>query len=262
MFRVQTSSGGFLRDAKSEIGLTMWIDKPRPVPGDLVTIKAEADNDCYLTVISVDSAGVATVLFPSDFKPITWFPRARPSISQPPMRRFSFATRPKAAKRSSGAVRRARRRLSASSTISSGSASRFSATGRILSKIRSSPIGSCGPIPKRPSGPVSREPARCDAGGIAVNASIRYGLMWRARSPCATDARSSCSGGARGFERSRPDRSADDLCKLGHGVSREVRNSVKHASSQLHAAGLWLRAQVAEMIAWRVHSHSPLARIR
>uniref|UniRef100_UPI00403FAB0A DUF4384 domain-containing protein n=1 Tax=Hyphomicrobium sp. ghe19 TaxID=2682968 RepID=UPI00403FAB0A len=63
-----TASAGFLRDVKSEIGLTMWFDKPRPVPGDLVTIKAEADNECYLTVISVDSAGVATVLFPSDFQ--------------------------------------------------------------------------------------------------------------------------------------------------------------------------------------------------
>jgi mono/diheme cytochrome c family protein len=64
-----TSSGGFLRDVKSEIGLSMWIDKPRPQPGDLITIKAEADNDCYLTVISVDAAGVATVLFPNDFEP-------------------------------------------------------------------------------------------------------------------------------------------------------------------------------------------------
>jgi hypothetical protein len=64
-----STSGGFLREVKSEIGLSMWIDKPRPVPGDLVTIKAEADNTCYLTVISVDATGVATVLFPNDFVP-------------------------------------------------------------------------------------------------------------------------------------------------------------------------------------------------
>jgi Domain of unknown function (DUF4384) len=63
-----TASGGFLREVKSEIGLSMWLDKPRPVPGDLVTIEAEADADCYLTVISVDAEGVATVLFPSDFQ--------------------------------------------------------------------------------------------------------------------------------------------------------------------------------------------------
>lgn len=64
----QTASSGFLREVKSGIGLSMWLDKPRPVPGDLVTIKAEADSDCYLTVISVDAKGVATVLFPSDFQ--------------------------------------------------------------------------------------------------------------------------------------------------------------------------------------------------
>jgi mono/diheme cytochrome c family protein len=63
-----TVSAGFLREVKSEIGLSMWIDKARPAPGDLIRIEAEADNDCYLTVIGVDAAGVATVLFPNDFK--------------------------------------------------------------------------------------------------------------------------------------------------------------------------------------------------
>jgi len=62
------ASGGFLREAKSSIGLTMWIDKPRPQPGDVVTIMAEADSACYLTIISVDETGVGTVLFPSDFQ--------------------------------------------------------------------------------------------------------------------------------------------------------------------------------------------------
>ncbi|MBA2124873.1 hypothetical protein DLM45_01365 [Hyphomicrobium methylovorum] len=64
----QSSFGGFLRDEKTEIGLSLWFDKPRPVPGDLITVKAEADNDCYLTVISVDAAGIATILFPNDFE--------------------------------------------------------------------------------------------------------------------------------------------------------------------------------------------------
>jgi hypothetical protein len=61
-------SAGFLHELKSEIGLSMWIDKPRPKPGDLVTVEIEADNDCYLTVISVGADGVATVLFPNDFE--------------------------------------------------------------------------------------------------------------------------------------------------------------------------------------------------
>jgi mono/diheme cytochrome c family protein len=60
--------GGFLRDIKTEIGLSVWIDKPLPAAGDLVTVKAEPDTDCFLTVISVDAQGKATVLFPNDFE--------------------------------------------------------------------------------------------------------------------------------------------------------------------------------------------------
>ncbi len=78
-----TTSAGFLRDVKSAIGLSMWLDKPRPVPGDLVTIEAEADNDCYLTVISVDAEGTATVLFPSDFQPDNLL-KADTAVSIPP----------------------------------------------------------------------------------------------------------------------------------------------------------------------------------
>ncbi|HML28654.1 MAG TPA: DUF4384 domain-containing protein, partial [Hyphomicrobium sp.] len=68
----------------SGIGLSLWLDKPRPVPGDLVTIKAEADNDCYLTIISVDAEGVATVLFPSDFQPDNLIKAATPVSIPPP----------------------------------------------------------------------------------------------------------------------------------------------------------------------------------
>jgi len=75
--------GGFLHETKSDIGLSMWLDKPRPVPGDLVTVKIEADNDCYLTVISVDAAGVATVLFPNDFEPDNLLSASR-RVSIPP----------------------------------------------------------------------------------------------------------------------------------------------------------------------------------
>lgn len=75
--------GGFLHDVKSDIGLSMWLEKPRPAPGDLVTVKVEADNDCYLTVISVDAAGVATVLFPNDFEPDNLISAAKP-VSIPP----------------------------------------------------------------------------------------------------------------------------------------------------------------------------------
>lgn len=79
----QTASAGFLREVKTDIGLSMWLDKPRPVPGDLVTIKAEADNDCYLTIISVDAEGVGTVLLPSDFQHDNLIKAGKP-ISIPP----------------------------------------------------------------------------------------------------------------------------------------------------------------------------------
>ncbi len=62
------TAGGFLRDVKTEIGLSLWVDKQRPVAGDLVVVKAEADSDCFLTVVSVDAEGKATVLFPNDFE--------------------------------------------------------------------------------------------------------------------------------------------------------------------------------------------------
>lgn len=78
-----TKPGGFLHDVKSDIGLSMWLEKPRPVPGDLVTVKVEANNDCYLTVISVDAAGIATVLFPNDFEPDNLISAAKP-VSIPP----------------------------------------------------------------------------------------------------------------------------------------------------------------------------------
>jgi hypothetical protein len=75
--------GGFLHETKSDIGLSMWLDKPRPVSGNLVTVKIEADNDCYLTVISVDAAGIATVLFPNDFQTDNLLSASRP-VSIPP----------------------------------------------------------------------------------------------------------------------------------------------------------------------------------
>lgn len=60
---------GFLRSKKTDIGLSMWLATPRPTKGDLVEIKVEADTGCFLTVISVNDEGQATVLFPNDFEP-------------------------------------------------------------------------------------------------------------------------------------------------------------------------------------------------
>lgn len=60
-------SGGFLRAVQTDIGLSLWLDKARPRNGDAVTIQAEADHDCYLTVIGIDDKGVGTVLYPNEF---------------------------------------------------------------------------------------------------------------------------------------------------------------------------------------------------
>lgn len=62
------SGGGFLREAKAAIELKLWLDKSRLRSGDLVTINAEADSDCFLTLVSVDGAGKATVIYPNDFE--------------------------------------------------------------------------------------------------------------------------------------------------------------------------------------------------
>ena len=50
------------------VGLSLWTDKAHLAPGDVIAVYAEADNDCYLTLISVDNRGKATVLFPNDFE--------------------------------------------------------------------------------------------------------------------------------------------------------------------------------------------------
>ena len=51
------------------IGLSTWLDKPRPKAGDLIVVNIQPDTDCYLTLINVDHAGKATVVFPNDFEP-------------------------------------------------------------------------------------------------------------------------------------------------------------------------------------------------
>jgi mono/diheme cytochrome c family protein len=88
----RASAGGFLRDVKAEIGLSLWLDKQRPAAGELVTVKAEADSDCFMTVVSVDADGKATVLFPNDFETDNLVPAGTtlsiPSANSPYQLRF------------------------------------------------------------------------------------------------------------------------------------------------------------------------------
>lgn len=49
--------------------LELWTDSAVYKAGELLTVTARASGDCHLTLISVDSKGRATVLFPNDFEP-------------------------------------------------------------------------------------------------------------------------------------------------------------------------------------------------
>ena len=60
---------GVASDSIGAVRLNVWVDKARPMPGDLISVNAEADSDCFLTIVSIDPAGKATVLFPNDFEP-------------------------------------------------------------------------------------------------------------------------------------------------------------------------------------------------
>lgn len=47
----------------------LWSDKRAYSKGDLVVLTAQANRDCHLNVINIDTRGEATVLFPSDSDP-------------------------------------------------------------------------------------------------------------------------------------------------------------------------------------------------
>lgn len=57
-----TSSG-------SKIALALWTNQTVYKSGDLMTVFAQPSAPCYLTLISVNATGKATVLFPSEFDP-------------------------------------------------------------------------------------------------------------------------------------------------------------------------------------------------
>ena len=51
------------------IDLVLWSDEPRHRAGDLVSFNVRASAPCNLTLVSIDKAGRATVLFPSELDP-------------------------------------------------------------------------------------------------------------------------------------------------------------------------------------------------
>jgi hypothetical protein len=53
--------------ATTPIDLTLYPDQPRYSPGDAIQITVRSNVDCHLTVVSIDTAGFGTVIFPNDF---------------------------------------------------------------------------------------------------------------------------------------------------------------------------------------------------
>lgn len=70
-------SGSIARDAEEgdptrhppRLELTLWSERARYRPDEIAVFHAEASADCHLTLINVDTAGKATVLFPNEIEP-------------------------------------------------------------------------------------------------------------------------------------------------------------------------------------------------
>ena len=56
-------------DRAEAVDVVLWPDQPSYRPRDLVTFNVRVDKACHLTLIGVDSAGQATVLFPNELEP-------------------------------------------------------------------------------------------------------------------------------------------------------------------------------------------------
>ena len=67
--KVPTDQPGIPTIAGAGLKLALWTDSALYKPGDLMTVYARPSAPCHLTLISVNTAGKATVLFPSEFDP-------------------------------------------------------------------------------------------------------------------------------------------------------------------------------------------------
>jgi len=56
-------------DTEAPLRLLLWTERSRYASGELVAFHAAASAPCHLTLIGIDPAGKATVLFPSEFEP-------------------------------------------------------------------------------------------------------------------------------------------------------------------------------------------------
>lgn len=81
--------------AGEPLRLSFWANAPRFKAGDIVTFQASTNATCHLTLISVDAAGKATVLFPSEFEPDNTLQPGRTTVIPAPSSQYQFRLRDK-----------------------------------------------------------------------------------------------------------------------------------------------------------------------
>lgn len=59
--------GASARGEDTRLRLELWPDKPAYATGDTVVLSARTSAPCHLTLVNIDLAGQATVLFPNEF---------------------------------------------------------------------------------------------------------------------------------------------------------------------------------------------------
>lgn len=81
--------------AGDPLRLSFWANAPRYKAGDIVTFQASTNAPCHLTLISVDAAGKATVLYPSEFEPENTLQPGRTTVIPGPGSQYQFRLRDK-----------------------------------------------------------------------------------------------------------------------------------------------------------------------
>ncbi len=67
--RYAGEAGGMPASGMDPMRIWLWTEKKTYATGDLLTINAQANRGCKLTIINVAPNGEATMLYPSDFSP-------------------------------------------------------------------------------------------------------------------------------------------------------------------------------------------------
>jgi mono/diheme cytochrome c family protein len=77
----------------SEIEISLVVDPPAPKAGDQIHLRARTEAPCHLTLINIDKAGRATVIFPNDFEPSNFVEAGRDVIVPGPQAPYRLKAR-------------------------------------------------------------------------------------------------------------------------------------------------------------------------